>query len=225
MKTVIFIMMALIACLMAGCVDSPTKHQNNYLIQVGSQTKTVFDFNKALEIAKTAYSYDSVKDKALLKNLKIRLLNQMIEKMLLLERAKELNINISDLELNVAIENIKKDYPDNAFKQIMLEYAVSYNSWKIGLKNRMLMEKVTAQELESNIVVTPEEVSKFHQEQRNKNATKEKNDKKNDDSTEKAMEYLRKKKAEEIYQSWIKDLREKYAIKINQAPWEKIISS
>ena len=96
----------------------------------------------------------------------------MIEEMILQKRAEELNIEISDAEVEKAIADIKRDYPEGVFEQTFLEHAVSYNSWKKGLKIRLLMKKVVAKELEEQITITPEDISKYYREHYKRNNLK-----------------------------------------------------
>ena len=66
-------------------------------------------------------------------------------------------------EVEKAVSEIKKDYPEDVFEQMLLEYAVSYNSWEEGLKNRLLVEKVIGAELDKQVLITPGEISKYYE--------------------------------------------------------------
>ena len=145
----------------AGCTDSKSKGRDEYIIRVEDRVVTVLDFNRAFEIAKAAYPHNAMQRPADIRDVQLRLLNQMTEEMILLERAKELGIIISDSEVEKTISEIKGDYPENVFNQMLLEYAVPYHSWKKGLVIRLLMEKVVAKELGEQIVLTPDDISKY----------------------------------------------------------------
>jgi hypothetical protein len=81
---------------LAGCADSGPEPSDEYLIRVGDSIMTVVDFNRALELAKTAYPHNALKDPVVLKTLQFRLLSQLTEEVMLLERAKEMSITVSD---------------------------------------------------------------------------------------------------------------------------------
>ncbi|MCP4370079.1 MAG: hypothetical protein GY797_18480, partial [Deltaproteobacteria bacterium] len=132
----------LTVCVLISCSKPEAKDQDEYLIRVGDRVITVFDFNKAFEIAEAAIPHNVLQDSSAIKESKKRLLNQMTEEMVLLERAKELDISILNTEVEKKIGEIKSDYPEGVFEEILLEYAVSYESWKKGLKTRMLIEKL-----------------------------------------------------------------------------------
>jgi FKBP-type peptidyl-prolyl cis-trans isomerase (trigger factor) len=149
----------------------------------------------------------------------------MAEEMVLLERAKELDIKVSDSEAEKAIADIKGEYPDDVFEQMLLEYAVPYHSWEKGFKTRLLMEKVIAKELGKQIAITPAEISNYyHENYKDQSLTSDLKEMPEDISAT-IIKHLRRKKMEEAYKSWITKFQKKYAIEINKAQWEKIIGS
>jgi len=153
----------------------------------------------------------------------LRFGKQMTEEMILLERAKDIGIKITEAELQKAIEDIKQNYPENVFDQILLEYAVPYPSWEKRLEARLLMEKVIAKELGDQIVVTPDDISKYHDaHHKNDNLTADMKEE-SKDVNETIIKNLRRKKIEEAYTPWIKKLQKEYIFEINKTQWEKII--
>jgi len=210
---------------LAGCADSESKDGDEYFIRVGDSVITVLDFNRAFEIAKASYSHNEMQQPAALREAQLRFVKQMTEKMILLERAKDIGIKITDAEVKKAIEDIKQDYPENVFDQILLEYAVPYQSWEKGLETRLLMEKVIAKELGDQIVVTPDDVSKYYEaHHKNDNLTPDMKEV-SKDINEIIIKNLRRKKIEEAYKPWIKKLQKEYIIEINKTQWKKIIGS
>jgi hypothetical protein len=206
---------------LVGCADSETDFENEYLIRLGDRVVTVLDFNEAFEIAKTAYPHNIRSDSEDLRKAKLRLLNQMIVETILLERADELGIQISEAAVQKAVAAIKNDYPEGVFEETLLEFAVSYKTWEDRLRVRLIMEKVVDQELKDQIVITPEEISRFYEDKykaQNLGAP----DKDSKDINEAIIENLRRKKLEEAYQAWIKELKARYTIDINKAQWKRI---
>lgn len=210
---------------LAGCADSESKDGDEYFIRVGDSVITVFDFNRAFEIAKASYSHSAMQQPAALREAQLRFVKQMTEELILLERAKDIGIKMTDAEIKKAIEDIKRDYPENVFDQILLEYAVPYQSWEKGLENRLLMEKVIAKELGDQIVVTPDDVSKYYEaHHKNDNLTPDMKEV-SKDINETMIKNLRRKKIEEAYKPWIEKLQKEYIIEINKTQWKKIIGS
>jgi hypothetical protein len=223
-----------VGCTLTGCSDVEHKQKDEYFIKVGGRTLTVADFNKAFEIAKNAYSQDKIQRPDVAREARLRLIQQMTEEMILLQRAEELGITITDSQVEKAIRDIKKDYPDNVFQEILLEYAVPYQSWRERLKTRLLMEKVITQELGDKIEITHDDISRYYEEHFKDEimSPDEKHLKdKNTSSDVKAVskdinniiiKILRKEKMEKAYAAWIKNLKNKYAVEINKKELEKM---
>jgi len=118
----------LIVYILTGCadtgVDLHTGAEDEYLIRVADRVTTADDFSKSFEILKTAYSHNSLRDNDLLKDIKLRLLNQMIEEMILLERAEEINIRLSDAEVEKAVADVKADYDGAVFEHTLPSHTV-----------------------------------------------------------------------------------------------------
>ena len=223
----------LIIYILTGCgdygSDSHSAPGDNYLIRVGDRVATTVDFNRAFEIVKAAYSHNALQEPDSCRGAKLRLLSQLIEEMIILERAKELNIGISDSEVEEAVAQIKGDYDDNAFEQTLLEQAVSYHLWEKQLERRLLIEKVVERELKENVAITPEDISNYYEKHYNGHGGQSDlsggPDKADGDLNRIIVKQLRRKKAEEAYKPWIENLRKKYLIEINKKEWGKIIAS
>jgi hypothetical protein len=207
--------------LFSGCGEKSSGLGNEVLIRVGDRVVTVLDFNDAFEISKIAF--DSTSEQADdLREAQLRLLNELILEVILLERADEIGINVTDSELEKAVAAIKSDYPPGEFEETLLEFAVSYDTWESRLKTRLTMEKVIEKELENRITITPEDIAEYYK----KNFQGKKNE---SDSTPAAgdineiiVKQLRREKAEDSYKNWIEELKAKYEIEINNEQWEKL---
>jgi FKBP-type peptidyl-prolyl cis-trans isomerase (trigger factor) len=146
----------------------------------------------------------------------------MTEEMILLERADELGITMTDSQVENALKDIKRDYPDNVFQEILLEYAIPYQSWKEGLKTRLLIEKLITQELGDKIEITQDDISKYYEEHLKDDDTSPDVKAVSKDINDTIIKILRKEKMEKAYASWIKKLKNKYAIEINKKELEKM---
>jgi hypothetical protein len=225
LKLIRFFCLFIIFCVSSGCEQKEAGTENEVLLRVGDRVLTVLEFNKAFEIAETAYTHNIRQQSDELRKAKARLLNQLTIEMVFLERAEELEITVTDAELQKAVSAIKSDYPEGEFEKSLLEAAVTYDSWGNRLKTRLIMEKVIEQELENPLTITPEDIADYYQENyQGKEMTPEAGEP-SDEISEVIVNQLRRKKAEEAYQTWIKDLTNKYAIEINSEQWEKISGS
>ena len=145
-------------------MDSESNPDAEQLIRVRDRVLTVLEFNQALEISKTAYSHNLRYETDEYRNAQLRLLNELTIEMIILERAAELGLTISDDEVEKAVADFKKDYPEDTFEKTLLEFAVSYETWQDRLRNRLLMEKVINHELEDQILITSEDIAKYYEE-------------------------------------------------------------
>jgi hypothetical protein len=214
---------AILLLVAAGCSNTDSSLEDEYLIRVGDRTVTVMDFNNAFEIAKTAYSHHINHKPDELNEAKRRLLNQMVVEMILLERAEELDIQISDQELSQAVSNIKADYPEGTFEETLVENAISYESWEKQLKSRLIMEKLIERELHQQITITSEDISQYYEENNNAARTESGREADSEEMNEAVIKYLRRQKAENAYSQWLEQLKQKVTIDINSEQWEKIL--
>jgi hypothetical protein len=221
-QTVGMIVPFLILLLLAGCGQKGADLGKEVLIRVRDRVMTVLDFNNALEIAKIAYDDNISEHPEDLRNVQLRLLHELTVEMILLERAKELAISVTDAELEQAVAKIKSDYPEGEFEKTLLEFAVSYDSWKTRLKDRLIIEKVIDEELKSRISITAEDITAYYQENFQDQPTEADAAQPSEDMTEAIVKQLRRQKAEATYNSWIEDLKSKYEIEINSEQWERM---
>ena len=221
------------------------KQENDYLIRVQTSYLTVDEFKKSFEIARIAYPYEmfkpfeagEIKDqqsksdlKALneykkkqLRIMKTRLLSQLTERLILHERARELNISVTSTEIEKEISKVKSSYPEDEFEKSLLESAVSFELWKKQLEDRMLMEKVISKDLRDEIQITSEELAEYYQKIAGDDSAKD--SEKSEEIEQKIMEHIRAKKVEEAYADWIQNLKKRYDVVINKDQWKKIEDS
>ena len=220
-----FLSALLIAGTLAGCMNSASELGNEPLIRVRDRVLTVLEFNEAFEFIQSAHPQNLKDHPEDLRNAQRRLLNQLTVEMIILERAEELNLSISDEEIKKAVNDIKSDYPENSFEKTLLKTAVPYELWEARLKNRMLMQKVVDNELKDKIVITPDDIADYYERNIKTRAQESEMDGSKDDINEMIIKYLRREKAEKAYKAWINNLKKSYSIEIDSAQWEKISGS
>lgn len=77
-----------------------------------------------------------------LEALKRTLLDQLIEKKLLLNEARQMKLEVADEEVDAALSRIKESYPEGGFDDAVKTGGVSLDFWKDSLRQRMLVQKV-----------------------------------------------------------------------------------
>jgi len=183
---------------------------------------TVLDFNQAFEVSKTAYAHNIRQQPEELRDAQVRLLNQLTVELLMLERAKELEISVTDDELERAVSEIKSDYPEGEFEETLIEFAVSYDVWLNRLRTRLTMDKVVEAELKNRISISPEDISQYYKKNFEGKEIEPDSSQSSEDINEAIVKQLRHEKAERAYKTWIEELKTKYPININSEQWDKI---
>ena len=153
-------------CMAAGlmaCSNSSEPKVPEVFIQVNQSMVTVDAYLREVDEAVADYLADKDSDKEVMANIRLGVLNQITERLIVFERAKELGIQVDDQELEALVASIKADYPKGEFEQVLLEQAVSYPEWKNDMRAHLLMQKVIDQELEPKIQITSEELSAFYE--------------------------------------------------------------
>ena len=224
-KTIGLIGMMLFLGVSAGCMNSGSNTGNEPLIRVGDRVMTVLEFNEAFEILRSAYPQNLKDEPEDLRNAQLRLLNQLAIEMIILERAEELELSVSEDEMNKTVNDIKSDYPEDTFEKTLLKTAVSFESWKARLKNRMLMQKVIDHELRDQIVITPEDIADYYERNIKTRAPEAETAASKEEMNEMIIKFLRREKTEQAYQRWINNLKKKYPINIDSVQWENISGS
>lgn len=218
-------MLCIVWLTIAGCGDRGEQFAAASLVRVNERSITVGEFNRRFDAWSAEFPEPEKGDAAVEKAMKLRLLHQLTEELILLERAKELNLAISDRELETAIKAIQTDYPEGEFEKIIVEQAIVYGEWKEQLRMRLLKEKVVQEDLETAVSLTPEEVSAAYEANFPARGT-EKGQGLNDTAADKkVIRLVRRQKAQEAYQAWLLDLEARYEVEINAASWEELIDS
>ena len=207
-----------------GCSDSKGPVSPEVLIQINDRVVTVDAFERAVQDTTGDFPTDMDMDAGMLADIQLRILNQLTERLILMERARELNLQISDAELEEVIASIKADYPKGEFAQVLLEQAVSFQQWKNDLRIRLLMVKVVDHELEPRIHITPEEISDYYE--RHYRASGSDADKEEDASNIDAIivQQVRLSKKEAMYREWMAALEKQYTLNVNQVAWDRIVT-
>jgi hypothetical protein len=207
-----------------ACRDRSTEVEEYYLIRIGDEIFTTEEFQQSFETAKIAYMDEILADPETLHEIQTRHLNEIIEELIVLERAKELHLEISDQELENAVWKIQKDYPEESFEQTLLEKAICFSRWKESLRIKLLKDRVIFEDLEKNITIINEEIKDFYESYFDNTFITPENEEKTIVLSQEIIRQLRKEKAKDQYPSWIKELRIRYGVELNKAAWSKIMN-
>jgi len=151
-----FLLFALSAC-------SPTAESNKaVVIRVGDRVVTVGDIKREVHIASVE---NKVPQKAVWSSIN-EFIDRIVDDSLVLEYGKENGIALTEIELEKAIQNIVKDYPENSFNEMLLSRCIDYNEWKERFSKHLLIKEIVKEQTASLPPISYHEIKSYYQERK-----------------------------------------------------------
>lgn len=221
--TRLFCLLGCLLAAMTACGRPDTAHESRVLVRLGEKIVTVDAYNQALEIAAAAYTHKDLSDPIVLKSVRMGVLSQVIEEMIIATVAETHHIRVSEPELDTAVNDVKADYPDQAFDRELLNGAVPFAVWREKLRMRLLTEKVARHVIGSKITLSEDEVRDFVD--LHVSPDPQEDDEHEEESARIAamVTWLRREKMEKEYERWLQDIRKEMPIEVNQTLWEALV--
>ena len=94
---------------------------------------------------------------------KLNLLNELIVQELLLEKAKELKVELPDAELDKAYLDAKANIPEDAFLTELKSRNLSAADMREDLRRNLLAQKVVEKEVADEVAVTDQDITAFYE--------------------------------------------------------------
>ncbi len=91
-----------------------------------------------------------------------QILGDIIVQELVSQELEERGIPVSDKELKDAEDEVRSDYPDDSFEQILIEEYVDINAWRSQLKYQLAMEKFYREILRPEIKIDYKEAEEYY---------------------------------------------------------------
>ena len=95
-------------------------------------------------------------------SLKLNVLDELINNEILLERAKKLNLEASDGEVEDKFTELKSPYTEDEFQRQLKERGVSVNDLKGDLRRQLSIQKLLNREVVAKITITDQDVAEFY---------------------------------------------------------------
>lgn len=93
---------------------------------------------------------------------KLALLNELIVQDILLAKARELKIDLTDAELDAAYADARKGIEEEAFQQELTRRNLTASDMRDGLRRDLLTQKVIEREVTSKVAVSDQDIAAFH---------------------------------------------------------------
>jgi parvulin-like peptidyl-prolyl isomerase len=90
------------------------------------------------------------------------LVEMLVDHYLVLEYGKQQGLSVSDEELENTVREIKKDYAEKDFQDLLLKGYIDYGEWKEGLREQLLIKKITKKASEAGPQVSIEEMKAYY---------------------------------------------------------------
>jgi parvulin-like peptidyl-prolyl isomerase len=91
------------------------------------------------------------------------ILDSMITEKIVLQRARQLNLSVSNTELERKVLDIRKDFNDKFF-DLLVSQNVRYEDWREELRKEMLFDKLVAVDVNASVSVSDEEAADYFDE-------------------------------------------------------------
>lgn len=153
----------MIAVVLSSCSSTMPSH---VVAEVDEDSVTVEEFSAVLLPLVEGYQTPPTpEEEVALKNLKKALLDQLIEKRLILTEAHKMGITVSDDELEEALASIQRSYPQGGFDEVVRDEA-ALRQWKERLHQRLLIEKVINRVSQVTFAIDENTLRKYYKEHR-----------------------------------------------------------
>ncbi|MBP1741722.1 MAG: peptidylprolyl cis-trans isomerase lipoprotein, PpiC-type [Deltaproteobacteria bacterium] len=87
---------------------------------------------------------------------------RVVDYYLILEYGKQQGLSVSDEELESAVREIKKDYGEKDFQEVLLKGTIEYGEWREGLREQLLIKKISAKAFAAGPRVSGEEIKAYY---------------------------------------------------------------
>jgi len=95
------------------------------------------------------------------------IIGNVTEKYLIMEYGKDEGITLQDDELKAAIKDIKKEYPEDIFHEMLLKRYIDYNTWEQELRQDLLIKKIITKVFEGMPPVSFNETMAYYESHKN----------------------------------------------------------
>ena len=149
-----------------GCEnESAPMVKDEVIATVNNVDITVSEFTEALTNLKSELSEDTPLAEDQARVMKLNLLNQLIDRKLLVAEAENLGITVSEEEIDNEVNSIIDEYPDReTFDEQVENGNIDLDQWRREIEYKLLLEKLVESALAQEIEILPEEIETYYEE-------------------------------------------------------------
>jgi peptidyl-prolyl cis-trans isomerase SurA len=143
----------------AGCKQQKQTSPNVWAMVNGQEIKRD-DVDKYYRTRVSPEGQEPSQEEAL--SLKLNVLDELINNEILLERAKKLNLEASDGEVEDKFTELKSPYTEDEFQRQLKDRGVSADDLKRDLRRQLSIQKLLNREVVAKISITDQDVADFY---------------------------------------------------------------
>ena len=147
------------ALLLAGCEAEPEPKPVGPLIVINDQEISKAEFFAAFE---KSLQQDQPLTGIEREELQRSFLVQLIDRELIHEEARRLNIEVTEAEIDAALQAYRRDYTGASFETMLQERGITLQGWREELRESLIMEKLLEETVYSRVNVIDEEVAAYY---------------------------------------------------------------
>ena len=159
LATALLPLCALLLVCFAGC-NKPSQHAADTWATVNGKDIKRDDVEKYYRTRVNPEGPAPSQEEAL--SLKLNVLDELINNEILIEKAKKLNLEASDGEVEDKFTELKSPYTEDEFQKQLRERGVSVDDLKRDLRRQLSIQKLLNREVLSKISITDQDVSDFY---------------------------------------------------------------
>ncbi len=153
-------MAGLISGLLAGGCNRPKLHSSDVWAVVNGKEISKDEVEKYYRTRINPEGPAPSQEEAL--SLKLNVLDELINNEILIERAKKLNLEASDGEVEDNFTEVKSPFTEDEFQRQLKERGVSVDDLKRDLRRKLTIQKLLNREVVSKISITDQDVADFY---------------------------------------------------------------
>jgi peptidyl-prolyl cis-trans isomerase SurA len=150
---------AMLFAVLAGC-NKPTQHAPDVWALVNGKEIKRDEVEKYYRTRVNPEGQEPSQEEAL--SLKLNVLDELINNEILLERAKKLNLEASDGEVEDKFTELKSPYTEDEFQRQLKSGGVSVDDLKRDLRRQLSITKLMNREVVAKIAITDQDVADFY---------------------------------------------------------------
>jgi len=150
---------AMLFAVMTGC-NKQTQHAPDVWAVVNGKEVKREEVDKYYRTRVNPEGQEPSQEESL--SLKLNVLDELINNEILLERAKKLNLEASDGEVEDKFTELKSPYTEDEFQRRLKEQNVSVDDLKGDLRRQQSIQKLLNREVVAKITITDQDVTDFY---------------------------------------------------------------